>query len=191
MSGCFSLPTLTSDFSHRNILKYCPERREKWADEHEMNEGIRDLWNKSVKEKDEVFILGDLFFGKDIDFIVDYLDSLHGKKHLIYGNHDEQIRRNESYFRTVFKSIQEYKEIKDGKTKICLFHFGQRVWNKSHRGSWHLFGHSHGTLPPHGKSVDVGIDSPWVTGQIEHRPFHMDEIRAFMDKQKSIGFAGD
>jgi hypothetical protein len=38
----------------------------------------------------------------------------------------------------------------------------------------------HGSLPPFGKSVDVGIDSEWITGKYEGRPFHLDEILEFM-----------
>lgn len=67
--------------------------------------------------------------------------------------------------------------------KVVLSHYGSRVWNKSHRGSWLLYGHSHGSLPPLGKSVDVGVDSPWVTGKPEYRPFNYEEIKVFMDKQ--------
>ena len=33
-----------------------------------------------------------------------------------------------------------------------------RVWDRSHYGSWHLFGHSHGALPGYGLSLDVGVD---------------------------------
>jgi hypothetical protein len=42
-----------------------------------------------------------------------------------------------------------------------------RVWNRSHHGSWHLYGHSHGRLPepPTLLSMDVGVDThdfrPW------------------------------
>jgi len=34
------------------------------------------------------------------------------------------------------------------------------VWDKCHHGSWHLFGHSHGSLPdnPNSLSFDVGCN---------------------------------
>jgi len=33
-----------------------------------------------------------------------------------------------------------------------------RVWSRSHYNSWQLFGHSHGTLEPIGKQLDIGVD---------------------------------
>jgi calcineurin-like phosphoesterase family protein len=56
-----------------------------------------------------------------------------------------------------------------------------RVWNKSHHNSWHLYGHSHGSLPPHGKSVDVGVDCKEITS--EYRPLSFKEIKKYMDKR--------
>ena len=31
---------------------------------------------------------------------------------------------------------------------VVLCHYAMRVWDRSHYGSWHLYGHSHGNLPP-------------------------------------------
>jgi len=44
---------------------------------------------------------------------------------------------------------------------IVLCHYDLRVWNRSNRGSWHLYGHSHGRLPevPASLSIDVGVDT--------------------------------
>jgi len=41
---------------------------------------------------------------------------------------------------------------------IVLCHYSLRVWDRSHYGSWHLYGHSHGNLPPLENSLDVGVD---------------------------------
>jgi hypothetical protein len=30
---------------------------------------------------------------------------------------------------------------------IVLCHYAMRVWNRSHHGAWHLYGHSRGNLP--------------------------------------------
>jgi len=62
---------------------------------------------------------------------------------------------------------------------IVLCHYALRVWNRSNRGSWHLYGHSHGRLPemPTSLSMDVGIDTH------EFRPWHYDEIVGVMEKK--------
>jgi hypothetical protein len=54
-----------------------------------------------------------------------------------------------------------------------------RTWNKSHRGSWHLYGHSHGTLPddPHSMSFDVGVDCH------NYRPLSFEQVKAVMSKK--------
>ena len=84
-----------------------------------------------------------------------------------------------------FISIEPYREIKVGEQMICLFHYGCRVWNKAHYGSWMLYGHSHGSLPPYGKSVDVGVDAKFIHN--EYRPTHFEEIQLFMERQSYQG----
>lgn len=145
-----------------------------------MNEGIIDTHNSIVSDSSEVWFLGDCSFGSEFKG-VELFRRMKGHKHLILGNHDHF--KHFDLWLTAFDTIQHYKEISYYKQKICLFHFGQRVWNKSHHGAWQLHGHSHGSLPPHGKSLDVGLDSPWLTGKKEHRPFSFEEIKEFMDKQ--------
>jgi len=53
-----------------------------------------------------------------------------------------------------------------------------RVWNGSHRGSYHLFGHSHGGLPSHGLSFDVGVDCH------NYSPISYDDVDKKMKKLK-------
>lgn len=58
-----------------------------------------------------------------------------------------------------------------------LSHYAMRVWNKSHHQSIHLYGHSHGTLPGFGRSMDVGVDTNNLY------PYHLDEI---IDRMKNV-----
>jgi len=41
---------------------------------------------------------------------------------------------------------------------VVLCHYAMRTWDRSHYGSYHLYGHSHGKLERHGWSMDVGVD---------------------------------
>lgn len=174
---------LTSDthFLHRKILDYEPERDKKWSTVDDMNEGIIENHNALVKDNDIVWFLGDCSIGPE-QKAVPLFRRMKGIKNLILGNHDHF--KDFGLWRTAFNSIQHYKELNIDKKKIVLFHFGMRVWNKSHHGSYHLHGHSHGSLEPHGLSVDVGLDAPWITGTKEHRPFNFDEIKSFMEKRE-------
>ena len=79
-------------------------------------------------------------------------------------------------------SIKDYNEVTVGDKLIVLHHYGQRVWRNSHRGAYHLYGHSHGSLPPFGLSVDVGVDSKEITS--EYRPVSFEEVRQYMDNRK-------
>jgi calcineurin-like phosphoesterase family protein len=56
-----------------------------------------------------------------------------------------------------------------------------RVWPKSHYGTWHLFGHSHGCLEPWGKSFDVGVDA-W-----QMRPISINQVKEKMDTLVVVG----
>lgn len=57
---------------------------------------------------------------------------------------------------------------------IVLCHYALRVWDQSHYGAWHLYGHSHGNLPSQGLSFDVGIDCHGFV------PLRLEEVAARM-----------
>lgn len=167
-------------FSHTNVIKYS---KRPFVHAAEMNNALMKNWNKVVKPGDTVYHLGDFAFEKQTD-VRARCAFLNGQKHLILGNHDKEIvkHRNKLLECGAFASIQEYKEIKYEDRKFVLFHYGMRVWNKSHHGSIHLYGHSHGSLPPHGLSVDVGVDSKEITS--EYRPVSIEEIVSYMNKKE-------
>ena len=88
--------------------------------------------------------------------------------------------------RRLFSSISHYKEIKTSAGIIVLSHYGHRVWHGSHKGWIHLYGHSHGSLPMYGKSMDVGVDSAKILLG-DYRPFYLSEIVQIM-RNRSVDF---
>ena len=186
----------TSDnhFGHNNIIKYC---KRPYQNVDEMDDRMIKNWNSVVHTSDIVYLLGDFCWYKDVEKAVSIISCLNGIKHFVFGNHDETIHKihdNYDYDRSVvafspislFESYSSYKEIKLNKQPIVLCHYAMRVWNDLMHGSWMLFGHTHNTLAPYGKSVDVGVDSTAITGKAEYRPFSFEEIKTFMDKQPIV-----
>ena len=120
----------------------------------EMDDLIIENWNRNVKPSDIVYHLGDFCLK---NMYSHYTSKLNGNIVLILGNHDD---RKSAIGSRAFNSVHDVMRAKmpDGR-KIFISHFSHRVWDKSHHGNWHLFGHSHGKLPPFGKSFDVGVDA--------------------------------
>ena len=155
---------------HRNIIRYC---NRPFSSVEEMDEHLIREWNRCVKPTDTVYFLGDLSFAGQ-QKTIEYLNSLNGFKHVVFGNHDKTLRKVLREQQLV-ESQQDYLEIKIDNQFIVLSHYAMRVWNKSYHGSLMFYGHSHGTLPRLDKSLDVGVDSNDVTN--EYRPVSLDEIR--------------
>jgi calcineurin-like phosphoesterase family protein len=145
----------TSDthFNHKNIVRGISSWDDKsscrdFSTLSEMNEALIQGINDVVQADDVLFHLGDFAFG-DPKSYREFRHKLHCKKiHLIYGNHDKRIYNNEHNLQDLFATTGFYREININGQKINMSHYGFRVWNESHRGSWMLYGHSHGTLSP-------------------------------------------
>lgn len=177
----------TSDvhFCHANSIKYC---NRPFSTVEEMDEALINNWNNIIKPNDTIWSLGDFAFCR-IEKIEQILKKLNGKKHFIFGNHCKEMRKHASYLKNegLLEYFADYKEIKINNIFVVLCHYPMRAWNKSHYGSYMLHGHCHGTLPPFGTSVDVGVDSTFITGKAEYRPFNFDEIHEFMKTRKPLG----
>lgn len=131
-----------------------------FSSKEEMTDCVVQSINEVVPEDGALIHLGDWSFGghKNIPILRERIKCK--TIHHIYGNHDLNIRWK---YREVFTSCQDYLEIfasdPSGKYHlVCLLHYSMRIWNDSNKGSFHLYGHSHGTLPPIGRSLDVGWD---------------------------------
>ena len=149
----------TSDhhFGHDNIRAHC---QRPFDSTEEMNEALIARWNACVAPSDTVYHLGDLFLCP-LDEAKAIRRRLHGNICLIWGNHDKTADR----MKESFGWVKDYYELKvedadspSGKQLIVLCHYAFRVWRNAHHGSWHLYGHSHGSLPGTGYSMDVGVD---------------------------------
>jgi calcineurin-like phosphoesterase family protein len=178
---------ITSDthFSHTNIagpgVSQWKSGFRTFDSVHDMNKTLTETINKYVKEGDILYHLGDFCFGGHQKTSV-YRRSLNVKTiHLIRGNHDTHI----DLYKDEFSSIQDVALIQHGKTKMFMSHYAHRVWNGSHKGVIHLYGHSHSSIEDFGLSMDVGVDVAYKLFG-EYRPFHIDEIRQIMQSKTQV-----
>jgi calcineurin-like phosphoesterase family protein len=165
----------TSDthFDHANILKYA---NRPFQGIEEMNEALIANWNAIVQPGDVVYHLGDFAFKRHAYFA----ERLHGQIVLVEGSHD----RMDSKSQKAFQCVGPRHTVK-GDPDIILSHYAMRVWPRSHYGTWHLFGHSHGRLEPWGTSFDAGVDAQG------YYPLSLDRVREIMATLVVIGGVDD
>lgn len=120
-----------------------------------------------------------------------YLATLHSSGanlFFIKGNHDK--KDNINLFKRYGIFLGEKKTMKiqhDGKEfVVVLDHFAGRVWDRSHHGSYHLYGHSHDGLDKSGeiwgRSMDAGIMSALrINGEYSLFPFS--QIHEILEKR--------
>lgn len=197
---------LTSDthYGHTNIVEGVSQwidkgvcRKFKTLEEH--NEELIAGINKYVDHDDTLYHMGDWSFGGFQNIWEFYKRINCNNIHLILGNHDHHIANNkhlgpfEGYAQDLFKSVSRVLYKTMGGEDFVLCHYAMRTWDKAHKGSIMLYGHSHGSLPDYKtpdskdayKTMDVGID---VAYQMfgEYRPFHLDEILKIMKNRVNL-----
>lgn len=187
---------------HKNLIYGCS----KWSDKS----GCRPF--RSIEEHDSKIIsnwghqhtvvhLGDFCFGT-IRNVEKYFDVLDFKvMYFIFGNHDKPmeeffnlhgVRQGESINwngKKIF-NMGHYMEASchvafKQKQDFVFCHYPFLRWNKSHRGSIHLFGHEHGHINklikeiiPNYKIRDVGMEC------INYKPMLISEILKEMATKK-------
>lgn len=182
--------------NHRRILQYC-NRPFSTIKEHD--DAIISNINKRVKADDALYFLGDLLFErqnypKALENLLERLECRN-----IYwclGNHDPKeydIGDMLAYIRPglskKIQSVFSYNEIYLNNKLFVMCHYAMAIWNKSHYGSYMIYGHSHSTaetnldrLFPGRRSMDVGIDNAYkIFG--EYRPFSINEVISLLDKK--------
>jgi calcineurin-like phosphoesterase family protein len=181
---------LSSDFhlGHANIAgPYTSNWKQGYRDfssVEEMNNTIIYNINKHVAKDDILFYHGDFAFGGHTH-IPDYRRRIACETiHYILGNHDHHIPKYRDYFNSIQSYLETTLRLGERTIAFTMCHYSMRVWNGSHKGHMHTYGHSHDSLEwaPNGKSMDVGIDSAYrILG--EYRPFSLEEVVDILDKR--------
>lgn len=113
----------------------------------EMNAEILRRWNAKVNNGDTVVILGDVALRGKNEALIGMVAQLRGKKILIRGNHDDL---SDYRYAKLFEEIVDYKEMTvafGGKNyKLVCCHYPLLFWKNQHRGTIHLYAHTHNTL---------------------------------------------
>ena len=99
-----------------------------------------------ITNGDTVYILGDIAMRGTNEELIALVAQLKGRKVLIKGNHDDV---SDMRYKNIFEEIYDYKEITDyvdqDAYKLVLSHYPILMWNGQHRGTIHLYGHTHNT----------------------------------------------
>lgn len=113
------------------------------------------------------------------------LKHLNGKIYLIKGNHEKSAESCSDRFEWIkdyFELIVSDGDFHHGKQLIVLMHYAMRVWQASHYGTFHLYGHSHGDLldDVNALSFDVGVDCH------QYAPINYEEVKNIMKRKQWI-----
>lgn len=160
-----------------------------------MDDALINETNAVVGENDVLWHLGDFAFAGKYDYYAkcrSYRDRIKCKNvNLVWGNHDNRIIRD------LFGETYDLKMIRvpNQRTNIVLCHYAMAVYDGSHKGNLHLYGHSHSEaepwldhMMPGRKSLDVGVDNAAkLFGK--YRPISLTEIQERLIPR--VGFSFD
>lgn len=124
-----------------------------------------------------------------------YRDRINCRKvSILWGNHDAPGPITDYFHWTGWKGQIELKKLD---TVIVCDHTMNGVWDLSHRGSMHVYGHTHAEIEPFAelampgrRSMDVGVDNAAkLLGQ--YRPFRLKEVTDLLKDKPGFGFNPD
>lgn len=162
---------------HANIIKY---DKRPFKDVDEMDRVILDNVCDQLQKGDNLYYIGDFCFTRSKHAAEEYMKRIawtEANFYFIRGNHDgHDVRKLYAKYGTYLG--EQAKVVVQGQ-EIVLNHYAMRVWDKSHHGVWHLYGHSHHTLPedPDSMSFDIGING-W-----DYKLITFDQIKEKMSKK--------
>lgn len=143
-----------------------------WNSAYERDAAIVERWNGKVADDDDVYIVGDVSLAPR-DATIGILSQMHGKKHIILGNHDggwfRSVARRGISEAGIVECIDGICRIRDDGKDVVMCHYPIIAWEKQHRGSYLIYGHLHAT------KEDAAFQH---AGKAFVRNCHMTEFRA-------------
>lgn len=162
-------------FNHANILNFTDAVGNKVRPEFDsveaMNEHIVERWNSVVTDKDVVYHLGDVYFGKSACEASNrsLLRRLNGRKYLILGNHDDA---KDPVLHEFFRGINLWTY--DKKHGVTLSHIPlhESTLNEARHGTKarNIHGHIHRMAPPSDRHINVSVE--WIN----YTPVNLEEL---------------
>jgi len=158
---------------HANIIKYC---HRPFQNAEEMNKTIVRNWNSTIGQKDIVYFLGDMAFGKGSRKASHWINQLNGRIIFIEGNHEE-IGNTKSYS-TAENVILKFK----GK-EFLLIH--DPALKPENWDGWTIHGHKHNNhleefpfINGNKKTINVSCEL------LNYTPANLNEIIKWLGKVK-------
>jgi calcineurin-like phosphoesterase family protein len=159
-------------FNHNFILHYS---NRPFDNLKKMEEEIIKNWNETVKDEDEIYILGDFSFG-DKAFDLGLLRSLNGIKKLIIGNHDKKHKEVVAYWRVAgFEEVFLNPIVLDN--YFILSHEPINGINNTQIFA-NIHGHTHEICLTNGNYFNVSVEA------IGYKPISFDFIKNYFAKRE-------
>lgn len=152
-------------FGHENILNFTDELGNKirsFHDVHHMNELMIESWNKTVKEQDIVYHLGDVYFGKGHEI----LSRLKGRKRLIVGNHDNP---KSEHILKYFQKVMVWRMFPE--FGFVLSHIPLHNSTFEYKNLRNVHGHIHQNLIDDERYINVCVE------KINYTPVSIEELK--------------
>jgi len=138
-----------------------------------MDEELIFRWNQTVEVGDPVYHCGDFGFFRQYSchHIEGLFNRLNGTVYVTPGSHDNWAKRYKPPLLPPLVTISfgTGKQV----VRVVLCHYPMVAWDRSHYGSVHVHGHSHGRQPAEGRRrTDVGVDAN------AYRPISLGDVLA-------------
>lgn len=174
-----------------------------------MNDTIIDRLNEAVGRKDRLWVLGDFAVRTTAARTAELRERIRCRDvRLVWGNHDKRPHCR-GLFTACYDAVMVHvppegpsrtdEEVQDAldrgdlgsrearrMKRVYLSHYAHVVWQASHKGVYHLYGHSHGNLEPWRERAipsalcfDVGVDGHGF------RPWSWEEVDRALSEKKS------
>ena len=161
---------------HENIMHLC-NRQFNNIEEHD--EYILQSINNVCTENDNLYILGDIGYPKDINKLRDYLKRINANVYVVLGNHDSRYNLMQLKREGIIKDVSDFAKVaNEGKLIVCC-HYPLKEWVGYYRGSYLAYGHTHGNIKQYDRCMDVGVDN------IGYTPIEFNELIERIDNNQS------